>query len=283
MQQGQKPVIGVFDSGVGGLSVVRHIRRHLPGYDILYVADSDHVPYGEKSSLFIQQRSLAICEFLLQQGAKALVVACNTATAAAIDLLRWTYTVPVIGMEPGVKPAVAASQSGKVGILATSSTLHSEQYKRLVNRYGKEARVIAQPCPGLVECVEGGELEGDNVRRLLHQYIDPLLKQGVDTLVLGCTHYPFLTAMIRQLVGPAVTLIDTGEAVARQVQRSLADHVTDSAQGECRIWVNSQDLVSATARIQQLVDFPVSLQQLPEPYAQASATGAAPPLRQSGS
>lgn len=216
--------IGVFDSGVGGLSVLREIRLLLPNERLLYVADSGHVPYGEKSPEFIRLRSQQIAEFLLQQGAKALVLACNTATAAAVVSLREHYPqLPIVGMEPAVKPAAAATRSGVVGVLATTGTLQSAKFAALLDRFANNVRVITQPCPGLVECIEAGELESPATRELLRAFVAPLLAEGCDTLILGCTHYPFIKPLLRQLVPASVSLIDTGEAVARQLQRVLAD------------------------------------------------------------
>lgn len=215
--------IGVFDSGVGGLSVLRHIRAALPGEDLLYVADSAHAPYGTKSAQFIESRSQAIAEFLVAQDAKALVVACNTATSAAIVGLRRRFGLPIVGMEPAVKPAVEATRSGVIGVLATGGTLESARFAELARRFGSQARVVVQPCPGLVEQVESGDLSGPATRALLSGFVSPLLAQGADTLVLGCTHYPFLQPLLRELAGEDVALIETGAAVARQLARRLAE------------------------------------------------------------
>jgi glutamate racemase len=216
--------VGVFDSGVGGLSVLREIRQLLPNEQLLYVADSGHVPYGDKTPEFIRQRSQQIAGFLLEQGAKALVVACNTATAAAVLSLRDAYPqLPIVGMEPAVKPAAAATRSGVVGVLATTGTLQSAKFAALLDRFASNVQVITQPCPGLVECIEAGELDSPATRELLHSLVMPLLAQGCDTLILGCTHYPFIKPLLRQLVPQSVSLIDTGEAVARHLQRLLAE------------------------------------------------------------
>ncbi|MDR2880892.1 MAG: glutamate racemase [Azoarcus sp.] len=214
--------IGVFDSGVGGLSVLRHIRAELPHENLLYIADSAHAPYGGKSAEEICARALALSEFLIAQKAKTLVVACNTATAAAISMLRARFEIPVIGMEPAVKPAVAATRSGVVGVLATTGTLQSARFAALLENYGQNVRVVTQGCPGLVECVERGELTSPETRNLLNDYVQPLLQQGADTLVLGCTHYPFLKPLIREIAGENIALIDTGTAVAQQVRRRIA-------------------------------------------------------------
>lgn len=215
--------VGVFDSGVGGLSVLREIRQALPNESLLYVADSGHVPYGEKTPEYIRERCELIAEHLLEQGAKALVMACNTATAAAGAHLRERYPqLPIVGMEPAVKPAAAATRSGVVGVLATTGTLKSAKFAALLDRFASDVRVITQPCPGLVECIEAGELMAPATRQLLQGYVAPLLAEGCDTLILGCTHYPFLKPLLHELVPDSVSLIDTGAAVARQLRRLLA-------------------------------------------------------------
>lgn len=222
MAKGERP-IGVFDSGVGGLSVLRHVRAELPAEALIYVADSAHAPYGAKSAHFIESRTLAIAEFLVARDAKALVVACNTATAAAIHSLRARYDLPIVGMEPAVKPAAEATRAGVIGVLATSGTLESGKFAELAQRFGSRARVIVQPCPGLVEQVEQGDLDGPLTRRLLAGFVAPLLAAGADTLVLGCTHYPFLEPLLRELVGEKIAIIETGAAVARQLSRRIGE------------------------------------------------------------
>lgn len=220
---GSEAPIGIFDSGVGGLSVLAEIRRRLPQESLLYVADSGHVPYGEKSPEFILERSRRISERLLEEGAKALVVACNTATAAAVAELRAIHPqVPIVGMEPAVKPAAAATRSGVVGVLATTGTLRSARFAALLDRFAADVRVVTQPCPGLVERIELGDLDGAVTRELLVGFVAPLLAEGCDTLILGCTHYPFVRPLLRELVPASVSLIDTGAAVARQLDHLLA-------------------------------------------------------------
>lgn len=213
--------VGVFDSGVGGLSVVREIRRLLPALDILYVSDSRFLPYGEKDEDFVRERSLRIADFLIRRGATAIVIACNTATAAAAESLRATLAVPVVGIEPAVKPASAATRSGIVGILATASMLQSRRYAELLSRHGGFVRVIGEPCPGLVERVEQGDLDGPVTLALLERHITPLLAAGADTLVLGCTHFPFLRPAIERLAGPSVSVVDPSDAVARRLAELL--------------------------------------------------------------
>ncbi|NNM80012.1 MAG: glutamate racemase [Gallionella sp.] len=218
--------IGVFDSGVGGLSVLHHIRRTLPEARLIYVADSAHVPYGDKPAAYIEQRSHTLTRFLIEQGAEAIVIACNTATAAAAASLRTQFSLPIIGMEPAVKPAVAATRSGVVGVLATTGTLESSRFAALLERYGEEVEIVTQGCPGLVEQVEQGDLNGSRTRELIARYTAPLLVRGADTFILGCTHYPFLAPLIRDVVGEGITLVDTGAAVARQVQRRIQSELS---------------------------------------------------------
>ena len=219
----KQAAIGVFDSGLGGISVLHQIRRLLPSEPLIYIADSAHVPYGEKTPEFIVQRSIAISEFLLAQPVKAIVVACNTATAAAVTELRQRWPeVLIVGMEPAVKPAVQASRSGKIGVLATTGTLRSARFAALLERFANDVQVMTQPCPGLVELIEAGELEGSATRALLSGYVKPLLQAGCDTLILGCTHYPLVKPLLQSLVPQHVKLIDTGEAVARRLQSELA-------------------------------------------------------------
>lgn len=213
--------VGVMDSGVGGLSVLKHLTRQLPHEHFTYFADSAHAPYGNKSATEIQERCFTVANKLIGQGAKALVVACNTATAAAISAMRERYTLPIIGMEPAVKPAAAASKNGIIGVLATTGTLKSAQFAALLEHYGQGVQVVTQACVGLVECIEQGQLDTSQTLTLLQQYCQPLMAAGADTIVLGCTHYPFVKKHIQAIVGPEVTLIDTGAAVAKRLNQVL--------------------------------------------------------------
>jgi len=234
--------IGVFDSGVGGISVLQHIHQLLPHEHLLYFADSRHAPYGSKTPQQIQSRCFEITDFLIAQGAKAIVVACNTATAAAIDAMRAQYTLPIFGMEPAVKPAAEASKNGIIGVLATVGTLKSAQFAGLLESYGRNVEVVTQGCVGLVECIERGELNAEYTLNLLQQYCQPLLDEGADTVVLGCTHYPFVKKHIQRIVGDKVTLIDTGAAVAKHLQNRLSamDMLSSRTQnGEVKFWTNS--------------------------------------------
>jgi glutamate racemase len=216
--------IGVFDSGVGGLSVLLEIRRRLPAESLIYAADSGYAPYGERPAADIRARSLELADFLRGQGAKAIVVACNTATAAAASALRETWPeLPVIAMEPAVKPATAATRSGTVGVLATVGTLASARFAALLDNFGHGVEVVTRPGVGLVEAVERGELDTPQTRALLEEHLAPLLAAGADAIVLGCTHYVFLRPMIERIVGPSVKVIDTGAAVVRQLERRLRE------------------------------------------------------------
>ena len=212
----------MFDSGVGGLSVLREIRSALPEEDLLYVADSAYAPYGDRSLEFINARAQAIVEFFVSQRVKAIVVACNTVTAVAIQALRSRCAVSIVAIEPAVKPAVAITRSGVVGILATTRTLASESFARLAEKYGKGVQILLQACPGLMEQVEKAELEGPVTEALIKRYVSPLLERGADTLVLGCTHYPFLNSIIKATAGSSVSIIDPAVAVARELRRRLA-------------------------------------------------------------
>jgi len=235
--------IGIFDSGVGGLSVLREVRRQLPHESLLYIADSAHAPYGPKSREQIQHRSTILANFLVEQGSKAIVVACNTATAAAVGMLRDTISLPIIGMEPAVKPAAAATRSGIVGVLATEGTLQSARFAALLSRFADNISVLTQPCHGLVELIEAGNLEGSHTESLLHRYIEPLLAQGADTIILGCTHYPFVRPLVERIAGPSVSVIDTGHAVARHLHHTLIEHrllCTSTTQPIHRYWSSAR-------------------------------------------
>jgi len=214
--------IGAFDSGVGGLSILAEVRKLLPAEDLIYLADTAHCPYGVKPVEEIRTRILKIADFLVGLGVKAIVVACNSASIAGLDQLRVAHPeIPIIGVEPAVKPAHDLTKNGRIGVLATSLTLSGPRFSVLVEKYGTDVEVYTQPAPGLVELVEAGKLDTSETEQLLWDYLEPLLNKGIDTLVLGCTHYPFLKPTITRLVGPEVTIIDTGLAVAKQTYRLL--------------------------------------------------------------
>lgn len=256
--------IGIFDSGVGGLSVLRHIRAALPDARLIYVADSGHVPYGDKTADYIVARSRILTRFLVEQGAEAVVIACNTATAAAAASLRSEYSLPIVAMEPAVKPAVAATRSGVVGVLATVGTLESARFAALLDRYAGQVRILTQGCPGLVEKVEAGDLDGPETRTLLEQYARPLLSEGADTLILGCTHYPFLAPLLAEIAGPAVTLVDTGAAVARELVRRLQDALPASTGNPAIFFYTSGTVDDATRTMSRLYGEAVTVHRLPD-------------------
>ena len=246
--------IGIMDSGVGGLTVMQHIHRLLPHEHLNYVADSQYAPYGSLSPESITDRCFTIADFLIEQNVKALVVACNTATAASIQLMRAKYALPIIGMEPAVKPAALASKNGIIGVLATVGTLKSAQFAALLTNYGQDIQVHTQGCIGLVECIERGEIHAASTKALIAEYCAPLLEAGADTIVLGCTHYPFVRDVIQGVVGGGVTVIDTGEAVAKHLQATLeAQSLLTSTEEEASVlvWTNNT-AADRDAVIQQL-------------------------------
>ena len=213
--------IGIFDSGVGGTSIWKEIRELLPFEDCIYVADSKNAPYGEKSEKEILRLSIKNTQFLLEKDCKLIVVACNTATTNAISYLRENFSVPFIGIEPAIKPAALNSKSKTVGILATQGTLSSSLFHSTSKNHAAGITVIEQKGTGLVELIENGELESGELRRLLKGYLDPMLERGIDYLVLGCTHYPYLIPMLKELLPSNVKIIDSGQAVARQTKTIL--------------------------------------------------------------
>jgi len=232
--------IGIFDSGVGGFSVLRHIQAQLPNEHLLYFADTGFAPYGGKPEHILIERVLGIAAFLTARGAKALVVACNTATIAAVRVLREHYPdMAIVGVEPGLKPGAASTRNGVVGVVATERTLSGEKFLLLRDQIHAStgARFLLQPCVGLADQIEFGELGAPELDAMLERYIPPLLTQGADTLVLGCTHYPLVQASIEAVIqrhtDAAVTLIDTGDAVARQLARLLeASNLLRAAGGQ---------------------------------------------------
>ena len=249
--------MGVFDSGVGGLSVLREIVRHLPHQEMLYFADSAHVPYGRRELDKIQAFSVSITSFLQEQGAGAVVVACNTASAAALYHLRERFDLPIVGMEPAVKPAAEQTRSQHVGVIATQATFQGELFARLVERFAQDTIVHTQVCPGLVERVEAGQLDDPEIEALLRGYLAPMLAAGIDSLVLGCTHYPFLRPAIERVVGPEVVILDPAPAVARQTGRVLARQggLRQEGQGQVTYFTSGDPNVFA-ATVRRLVGIP---------------------------
>ncbi len=224
--------IGIFDSGVGGLSVLRAIRAQLPKENLLYFADQNHVPYGSRSLEEVCTFSEEITHFLLAQGAKIIVVACNTASAAALRHLRKTFPyIPFVGMEPALKPAAEQSNSGIVGVLATPATFQGALYASVVERFASGVTVLQNTCTGLVEEIERGALDAESTRGILNEALRPMLGRGLDTLVLGCTHYPFVIPLIEEIAGPTIRVIDPAPAVARQVEYRLETINAKSTRG----------------------------------------------------
>lgn len=248
--------IGAFDSGVGGLSVLRALRAQLPAEDIIYFADQAHVPYGPRGLDEVRGFSEAIARYLIAQGAKLIVIPCNTASAAALKPLRQLYPeLPIVGMEPAVKPAAEHTESGVVGVLATPTTFEGELYASVVERFAQGVTVLQDACPGLVEEIEAGRANGSQARRILEAALQPMLAQGMDTVVLGCTHYPFAFDTIRDIVGPAVRLVDPAPAVARRVESLLAEGglaAAPGASGRTR-YMTSGDPAAMQQRIHELL------------------------------
>ena len=214
-------MIGVYDSGQGGKSVLQELVKLLPEEDFAYYADTRYCPYGPRPASEVIERACAVADFLIEKGCELIVVACNTATAAAIDHLRSHYSIPFIGMEPAVKPAVLQSKTGVVGVLATKGTFKGSLYLHTLAKFKEDVKVIQQVGEGLVETVEKGVLDGPEVEALIHKCIDPMLEAGADHIVLGCTHYPFLQPVIERIAGDKVTIINPAPAVARQTKKVL--------------------------------------------------------------
>ena len=214
--------VGVFDSGSGGLSVLREIRKILPDERYIYFSDNAYCPYGEKTADFVTSRARVVTELLLSKGAQAVVVACNTATGAAISHLRAEYDIPFVGMEPAVKPAASGTRNGVVGVLATAGTLKASKYLNTKGRYADSVRIVERVGKGFVELVENGELDGPHAESVVRASLEPLLAGGADTIVLGCTHYPFLLPLMQRIAPEGVRFIDPAPAVARRLRDVLA-------------------------------------------------------------
>jgi glutamate racemase len=245
--------IGVFDSGVGGLSVLKAIRQQLPHEKIIYIADQTHVPYGSRPLEEVRAFSEAITRFLLSEGAKLIVVACNTASAAALIWLRQTFPeVPFVGMEPAVKPAAETTQSGIVGVLATPATFQGALYTSVLERFAQGVRIIQDTCPGLVAQIEAGKLAGLESRAILESALKPMLAEGIDTVVLGCTHYPFVIPVIEEIAGSKVRVIDPAPAVARQTRRVLVDRGISNHEAETGLDSRSDPIFYTTGQPEQL-------------------------------
>ncbi len=214
--------IGILDSGLGGLSVFNEVRALMPDETLIYFGDSAWCPYGAREAEEIQQRVFKVTDFLLAQGCKIIIIACNSATITAVEALRATYPIPFVGMEPGVKPAAAFTKTGTIGVLATEASLAGEKFHQLLSTHGQGLRIITRPCPSFVDLVENGELHGAKAHAIVKEETLPLIGAGADVLVLGCTHYPFLRPLIQEVAGATVKILDTGAAVARHA-KSLID------------------------------------------------------------
>ena len=240
MQNKPAGPVGVFDSGLGGLTVLKSLRGRLPREDFFYFADTRFLPYGDRSEGFLRERGVLIAQAMVERGVKALVIACNTATAAAAEAIRAAVKIPVVAIEPGVKPAVALSQTGEIAVLATTRTVESQRFQRLLDTHAQHVRVHVQACPGLAEAIEAEGAESDLVACLLDRFVLPLAATRADVVVLGCTHYPWLSAAIAQRLPTSVRLLDTGEAVARQLERRL--HMADLQGGSGALHLASSGL-----------------------------------------
>ena len=261
----QKGIIGIFDSGLGGLSIAREVRTILPSENILYVGDCGNAPYGDKTEAFVIERVLKISDFFLKHNAKAIVVACNTATAAAIDILRTKVSIPVIGVEPALKPAVLNTKTGAVGVMATTRTISSKRYQKLLNTYNpnNKVKVVSMKCSGLMNCVENGAWDAPETIELIEKYTKPIKEANADFTVLGCTHYPFLKKQISKALGPNVTVYDPSPAVATQVLHQL------EKQGSLELGKQGTErflITSLTPKTQQIISLlwgkPVSAENL---------------------
>ena len=257
--------VGIFDSGVGGLSVLREIQSALPAESVYYVADSANAPWGDKPPAFVRDRGLKIARFLLAQGVKAIVIGSNTGTAGSAEALRANLDVPVVGIEPGIKPAVNATRTRVVGAIVPAAVGGSDRLASLLERFGNDVTVIVQPVPGLVEHIEDADIDGPELRRLVEGYVRPMLEAGADTIVLGSTHYVFLKPILKEIAGPDVALIETGAAVARQLghvleERGLRAHGTE---GRERFWT-SGDPATSTSVMSKLLGRAVEVERLPE-------------------
>ena len=221
--------IGFFDSGLGGLSVLRKALEMMPNENYIYYGDSKHAPYGEKTPQEIRSLSFNAIEFLIKKGAKAIVIACNTATsAAAHDLREYYKDIPIIGIEPALKPAIKLHETGSVIVMATKATLTQEKFKNLMDKYGEHREVIPLPCPGLVEFIESGDLDGEDVKNFLREKLNPYMDREISSIVLGCTHYPFVKDVIQEIVGEKVDIIDGSKGTVRELKRRLEENNIES-------------------------------------------------------
>lgn len=262
---GKQQAIGVFDSGVGGLSVMRALLDLLPGEDYIYLGDQAHVPYGPRGLEQVRDFSEGIVRFLMAQDVKLIVIACNTASAAALKSLRADYPgFPFVGLEPALKPAVEHTETGVVGVLATPTTFEGPLYDSVVERFGGEVTILKSTCPGLASEIEAGRWDGAEAERILRAALEPMLPRGLDTVVLGCTHYPFAFETIKKITGPGVRLIDPAPAIARRVQSLLeeADLLNARREGGRVRYFTSGEPEQMATRIQQLLGAEVEAEKV---------------------
>lgn len=257
--------IGLFDSGVGGLTVLRAVRELLPTEELIYFADQAHVPYGPRGLEEVRRFSDGVASYLMNLGVKLIAIPCNTASAAALHALREKYPdFPIVGMEPAVKPAAEHSETGVVGVLATPTTFEGELYASVVERFGQEVTLLQSTCPGLVVEIEAGRAGGPEAERILREALEPMLPKAVDTVVMGCTHYPFAFDAIRSIVGPEVRLIDPAPAVARRVRGLLeeGDLLNPSAEAGRVRYLTTGDAAHFREQIKQLLGEAVETEAL---------------------
>lgn len=243
MMKNREP-IGVFDSGVGGISVLRELVRIMPNENYLYLGDSKHAPYGTKTLEEVRELTIGNVQALLERGAKSIVVACNTATSAAVAVLRKMYPdLPLVGIEPAIKPAVLTYPHQKILVMATPMTLHQEKFQKLMHQYEEMAQIIPLPCPGLMEFVERGDLDGEDLHKYLTELLWSVKEEKIAAIVLGCTHYPFARDMIAKVAGENVAILDGGNGTAREMRRRLmvADRLSDSEEKGSVEFLNSRD------------------------------------------
>ena len=280
--------IGIFDSGVGGLSVLTAVRAAMPGAALHYIADSGHAPYGERDRTHVLARSHAIASHLVAAGADAIVIACNTATAAAGESLRAAWpNIPIIGVEPGIKPAVLASRNGRIGIMATRATLESSRFERLLDAHRGGAAIFLQACTGLAAAIESGQLDDPALHALIAHHCRPLIAACVDTVVLGCTHYSFARESIQAVMGHKVEIIDTASAVARQVAtvcRDLAPSSIETQSGGSTELQTTGDVALLRRIARDWLGFDGDVSAWPNSFDLVPRTGIEPvrPLSRSG-
>jgi len=260
-----QPCIGIFDSGIGGLSVLKEIHQQLPDVPLYYVADQAHVPYGKRGMNEIRGYAVEISCFLIKAGAQLIVVACNTASAAALKTLRQKFpTIPIVGMEPAVKPAVLNTRSGTVGVLATPATFEAEVFHSLVERFASNVKVLTNTAPGLVEAVEAGEFNSPSTKKIIEKGIRPMLEKGADTIVLGCTHFPFVLPLIRDVAGSSVNIIDPSPAIAKRTAYLIKEAQIKFPQSKSSksIFATSGDIWKFRAMVKKKLDVHGNILQL---------------------